>query len=145
MSTEAFKLHPITLVHVGVKKLYLNSNLPPDASHNFNVKELKISTNHTEYNQKIKGFSVRIGAKFGSKEVEKHPFELDVEIVGSFSVDEDNFPTEHINAFAEKNAPVILYPYLRAQLYSLTIGAGFAPLLLPLVEVPTFTLQNSEE
>jgi len=52
--------------------------------------------------------------------------------LGIFEVDEDKFPFKFIQNWAEKNAPLILYPYLREQVFSLSSRAGFGGTLLPL-------------
>ena len=70
--------------------------------------------------------------------IDENPsFSVNVEVSGVFEVDTDHFDIAFINEWAQKNAPYILHPYLREQLYSLTMHAGVEPLLLPLVQVPT--------
>ena len=64
-------------------------------------------------------------------------FNLKIEIIGVFSVDTDNFKVTSVEHFALHNAPVILLPYVREHVFTLTSRAGI-DCLLPLVEVPVF-------
>ena len=58
-------------------------------------------------------------------------------IGGVFKVDETKFAKTHIEDWANRNAPIILYPYLREQAYALTIRCGYPGLIIPLLTVPT--------
>ena len=64
-------------------------------------------------------------------------FNLKIDIIGVFSVDTDNFKVTSVEHFALHNAPVILLPYVREHVFTLTSRAGI-DCLLPLVEVPVF-------
>lgn len=68
-------------------------------------------------------------------EKDKAPFRLIVELVGVFTIG-DEFPEDKIDHFAKYNAPIILMPYIRENVYSLAIRAGI-DIYLPLVQVPT--------
>ena len=66
-----------------------------------------------------------------------------VEILGLFNVDDERFPIKSVHSWAKQNAPLILYPYLREQVFSLTSRAGFEGTLLPLFQVPTFSAKRA--
>ncbi len=78
----------------------------------------------------------------GQDDGAKAPFVLKVELIGLFTVDPERFPIEHVDQWARTNAPLVLYPYLREQVYGLTSRAGFNATLLPLLEIPTFRLMQ---
>jgi preprotein translocase subunit SecB len=66
-----------------------------------------------------------------------------VEILGRFSIDTKAFPVEHVPEWARTNAPIMLFPYLREHVYSLTLRAGFKPAVLPLITVPTIRVGSA--
>jgi preprotein translocase subunit SecB len=42
-----------------------------------------------------------------------------------------------------KNAPAILFPFLREQAYALSIRCGFPPFILPLIQLPSIQKASS--
>lgn len=55
---------------------------------------------------------------------------IEVKTVGFFEFDK-NLPNELLQDFFQKNAPAILFPYVRAYISTLTGLSGVAPLILP--------------
>ncbi len=98
---------------------------------------------HSEFNHEDKDITIKIGIEIDEKQ-ENSPFILKAELIGVFYVDDSQFPIEHIDSWAKKNAPLILYPYLREHVYSLTSRAGFDGVLLPLLEIPAFRLVSQK-
>ena len=107
--------------------MHLSSNVPP---------LLHDTANH----RIVVGITLEL--KEGEEKESELPYFLKVELAALFEVDESKFDKEHIYDWARRNAPFILFPYLREEAYALTIRAGYKPLILPLLEVPTF---QSEE
>ena len=68
-----------------------------------------------------------------------------VVIGGVFKVDETKFAKADIDDWANRNAPFILYPYLREQAYTLTVRCGFPGIIIPLLEVPTFKIEPGKK
>jgi preprotein translocase subunit SecB len=85
-----------------------------------------------------KTIMVKISAVVDDKDA---AFSLTVTLVGVFVLEDDNFK-QHIDRWAEVNAPMILYPYLREHVFSLTTKAGFLGTLLPLFQMPAFDKQD---
>ncbi|EKA2634121.1 protein-export chaperone SecB [Vibrio alginolyticus] len=150
MSEEqaTYNYHPIQLRDVKVLELFISANpgcmSEQDSDCDIESSEFGFYHTHSEYNEEAKSFIVKVAAAIGRDDDEEPTteFDLRVELLGVFEVDEEHFPMEHIEAFASKNAPLIMYPYLREQVYSLTIRAGFDSTVLPLFEVPVFKLKR---
>lgn len=108
-------------------------------------KEFSLTVARSEYDPEKKTISVRMEMNLAPEtEVIDRPFEMRILIAGHFEVDPDRFDVAHIDKFAEKNAPVLLIPYMREQAYSLSLRAGVEPVIFPLVTVPIFRLVSKE-
>lgn len=136
---EPIKKHAIQLVSLKVLELFIKANPNMDDPHSQKIDEAEFSlvTGYSEYHKEEHKIVIKISAEIGVDEVAA-PFLLRVELAGVFDVDESRFPIMHIESWAKTNAPLVLYPYLREQVYGLTNRAGFAGMLLPLIEIPTF-------
>ncbi len=136
-------LHPIQLVRLGVKELFIRANVPPDTERGTNPVECLVEVGTTSYDtdQKIIGVSLRLELGTNENDTEA-PYAMRVELVGFFQVDEDRFPMEQLSHWTEHNAPLILYPFVREHAFGLSSRCGFRPLLLPLLEVPTFKIEK---
>ena len=133
-----YNLHPIQLVDLKVLKLSLEiapekeqDKLPDEGS-------FSLYSGFSDFNKEKREIAVKAGIKIDSDE-DDSPFSLHVELLCLFSIG-DKCPTKYIDSWADKNAPLILYPYLREHVHSLTSRAGFEGLILPLFEVPTFKI-----
>lgn len=138
MKKEQLKLHPIQTNSISVSELYIKANEFPDPSKAIEKGAGSISVGHSQYDEKNK--TIRVAIKLEVEKEKKAPFTLRIELVGEFLVNEREFPIKHIYDWAGRNAPLILMPYLREHAYSLTLRAGFQPVILALAEVPTFKL-----
>jgi preprotein translocase subunit SecB len=92
----------------------------------------------SSFDESDKTIMVKISAIIDDKDA---AFSLTVTLVGVFALEDDNFK-QHLNRWAEVNAPMILYPYLREHVFSLTSKAGFSGTLLPLFQIPAFDKQD---
>jgi preprotein translocase subunit SecB len=137
------KLHAIQLLSLGVRELSISSNVQPSPDVGADTHSCSIKIGSTDYNRQEKtiGVSLRLESGTDPNETEA-PFVMKIELVGLFQVDESLFPVEHISDWATQNAPFILFPYLREHAFGLSSRCGFQPLLLPLLEVPTFQIEQ---
>ena len=135
--------HPIQLEHIGLSNIeftgYRNGS-PDDVIKGSNV-EVKFS--YAPYDNENKSLMIigeatvgRMLEEFTAESIEENPFYLRVRLHGFFSVDDQKFDITYANTFAGKNAPILIYPYLREHVYSLAIRCGFPNVNLPLVVVP---------
>ncbi len=134
--------HPIQLVDLKVLELSLKVKLENAQDRMPDSGVFGMHHGHTEYDAENKRIVVKVGVDMSEENDDETPFEMKVELLGVFLVDESRFPVKFIEDWAAKNAPLILYPYIREQVHSLTTRAGFSGVILPLFEVPTFKLQK---
>ena len=128
------RLHPIQLEEILVEELELKIEDPKKAREDNIVCEFSLKTGHSDYNSNSKALYVGV---IGEINADGHnaPVYLKVKLHGIFSVGED-FPIEFVNDWAEKNAPLILIPFVRENIYSLASRAKVN------VVVPLFTLPS---
>lgn len=144
-----FILHPIQLISLNIEELSIKVKAPPQSVDlSSGSEEFNLRTGRSEYDEKNHiiqvGVKLEIGGK-GGKDGKETPFELRIIISGVFKVDETKFAKTNIDDWAKRNAPIILYPYLREQAFALTARCGFPGLILPLLEVPTFKLESPKK
>lgn len=130
------KLHAIQLIAVQITELSIRVTADPSTLNQFEEGFVQLQTAHTPYNEADKTVQVRVRAEV--PEDKGLPVSLHVEVVGAFQVDEDKFDKQYVEAWAKSNAPLVLYPFLREQVFSLTVRVGMQGLLIPLMEVPSF-------
>ncbi|NQT68698.1 MAG: protein-export chaperone SecB [Desulfobacteraceae bacterium] len=140
------KLHAIQLSSISVVELYIRTNQYPDPSIKLELDDVPMLIGHSEYDEESNSIQVSAKIEIGIEEGsdKKTPYSLRVELVGDFFVDETEFPIAQIYDWAARNAPMILQPYLREHVFALTARAGFNPLILPLIEVPTLVQKQKE-
>jgi hypothetical protein len=105
-NNKKYDNHPIQLRTLKVLELSIKV-IPEHTQVEPNVEKFSLFHGHSEYDQKSKTIAIRGGIEMGREEKEI-PFELRVEILGIFEVDEDKFPLKFVHNWAEKNAPLIL-------------------------------------
>jgi preprotein translocase subunit SecB len=140
--TERASIYPIQANFIAVRELYIKPHKPhkpPNQQIGANPYEFTLKTAHTAYDKERHVIEVGAQVEYGieTKTDEVVPYSLRVHIMGQFRVDETQFDKAKIDAWARINGPYILYPYLREHVFALTARAGFEPLLLPLLELPT--------
>ena len=140
------KLHAIQLSSISVTELYLRTNQFPDPSVKLEFEDVPILVGYSEYDKESNYIRVSVKIEIGMEEDsdKSTPYSLRVELLGDFIVDENEFPIDQIDDWAVRNAPMILQPYLREHVFALTARAGFQPLILPLIEVPTLVQKQKE-
>lgn len=139
-------LHAIQLVAFKVLELYIKVNQPLESADlKLDEEDFSIHTGHSKYNEENHTIAVKMEIEIGEEESQKSPLTLRVNIGGVFEVDETKFPIIHIEDWAKRNAPIILYPYLREQVFALTVRCGYPGLILPLVTVPTIRLEEPKK
>lgn len=140
------KHHPIQLRNVSVEELSivtLDRIKFQDVDY---PKDFQYTIYSTEFNADSSAIFVKVELDIKPKDEASidRPFSLKVVISGEFTVDQELFPMDMIQNFATHNAPIILMPYIREQAFGLTQRAGFTPIILPLVEVPTIKIVSKE-
>ncbi|MCM2546224.1 protein-export chaperone SecB [Burkholderia glumae] len=133
---QPLPLHAIQLVDLRVAEISLRANL--DVRKTEAPGEFQFEAGHTKYQTDSKRILVKVSAKMGDVDDGVSPFALRVELIGTFVVDSSRFREEHVPQWAQTNAPLVLYPYLREQVYGVTSRAGFSATVLPLLQIPTF-------
>ena len=144
--SENLKLHPIQLQGILVKELFIRINNPSEPR-NLDENQFQIGIGHSDFDEKDStidiGLLVTIGNPDSSGDSEKDTkFDLKVHLLAKFLIDKNSFPIDKIDHWAEHNAPLILYPYLREHVHGLSVRAGIDPILLPLMELPTFSINK---
>lgn len=71
-------------------------------------------------------------------------FNLDIEYLARFETDEEIDESFVDSNFVNINAPAIAYPFLRAFISSITVNAGFKPVILPTLNFTKFQKSQSE-
>lgn len=153
MANSAYKQHAAQLKALQVLKLGIEVHNPKVVLRDdFELGEFSIENGRSDFDEDASTINVRMRIRAGrfAAEGESDPerkalFEADaislvVEVAGVFSVDVTQFPAEYIHDWAEKNAPLVIYPYVREQVYGLSSRVGIKAVLLPLLEIPTFKL-----
>lgn len=135
--------HPVQLVNITVDELHIKTLDRQNIDDESYPREFSLTVGRSDYDAEKKMISVRLLMEMMPEEgAEDRPFEMRIAVAGHFEVDEDNFPVAEINKFAERNAPIILVPYIREQAYALTMRAGVEPLIFPLITVPVFKIEK---
>jgi preprotein translocase subunit SecB len=142
-SPDHFKPHAIQLKSLRIIELYLKVKANQDPSVIPEADSFTLYFGHGRYDEENRTIIVHVRAEVGQDDGTA-PYELRVELAGAFEVDPDKFPIIHIEDWAKRNAPLILYPYLREHVYGLTSRAEVGAILLPLFEIPTFKVFYNE-
>lgn len=85
-----------------------------------------LSLGHFFPEDKKKSFGVAFNIEIKDKR-----FDLDLEALFMFSVDDKITEKFKLSDFPKINAPAIAFPYLRAYISNLTLQSGFEPVMLP--------------
>lgn len=138
---ESFNYHPIQLKQVEVLELafskYCDDLKDEDKSH------FQFMHTYSDFDNENKTFGVKVRAEVYPPQGEDS-YLISAEIAGVFSVDTESFNPERIESFSRRNGPLILYPYLREQVFGLAARAGVPAPTLPLFQIPPFILSNKD-
>ena len=80
---------------------------------------------------------ISLAVKIESSEKEPKPFDLNVNLVGVFELEKEDYNAHEERAFVIE-ATQLLYPYLRSTVSNLTAQAYISPLNLPIITGPIF-------
>ena len=80
---------------------------------------------------------ISLAVKIETSEQEPKPFNLDVNLVGVFELEKEDYTAQEERAFVIE-ATQLLYPYLRSTVSNLTAQAFITPLNLPVIKGPIF-------
>lgn len=108
---------------------------------NWNVQDLSFSVLKDE-GRKENSFSLNTSNFFPEEdkksfgvefniEIKDKRFNLIIESIFIFSLEEEVDEEFKVSAFPKINAPAIAFPYLRAYISNLTLQSGFDPIILP--------------
>lgn len=111
------KVYGIQLEKISVVELYIRTNKIPEYNDVPKEDEIKFSFGHNDYDIENKTILVAAKIEIGLEEISESPYSLKIEIAGNFYVDEDRFPVDQIDDWASRNAPFILYPFIREHTY----------------------------
>lgn len=140
--------HPVQLVRIAVKELSVLSHIPPDAGIALEPNEKWQPETSSGYGDPDENNTVQVFVSWelGSKDPNcGFPAYIKAEIVGFFKImDTEKFDPKDLSKFAQCNAPFLLLPYLRVEVFNLSARAGFQPLLLPLSSVPVFKPEDKK-
>jgi preprotein translocase subunit SecB len=133
------KHHPIQLVDLEIKELGLVVRDPVAAQQDNLEAEIMYQVGSHKFDEDDKvaavGFKCLINL-----EKEDAPFTISVHLIGIFTVG-DEFPKDKIDHWSQHNAPLILMPYIRENVYAMAMRARIR-LYLPLVVVQVPTKSN---
>lgn len=76
-------------------------------------------------------------------DVKDKKFDLHVEAVFFFSLDQEITEEFKVSSFPRVNAPAIAFPYLRAFISNLTLQAGFESVILPSINFIRLAEENT--
>ena len=80
---------------------------------------------------------ISLAVKIESSEKEPKPFDLNVNLVGVFELEKEDYNAQEERAFVIE-ATQLLYPYLRSTVSNLPAQASISPLNLPIITGPIF-------
>lgn len=80
---------------------------------------------------------ISLAVKIESSEQEPKPFDLDVNLVGVFELEKEDYTAQEERSFVIE-ATQLIYPYLRSTVSNLTAQAYITPLNLPVITGPIF-------
>lgn len=132
-----YKQYPVQLRHLRIMEMSIKRN-EEKMGEEVLPEGFSLINGVSAFDDSDKTIMVKISAVVDDKDA---AFSLTVTLVGVFVLEDDNFK-QHIDRWAEVNAPMILYPYLREHVFSLTTKAGFPGTLLPLFQMPAFDKQD---
>lgn len=148
--------YPVQLNFLAVRELFIESFVPPSPDYVMKETRCDYALARSPYDPARRTIQIGITAKIGGDETPDAEklrelqaagmplFRLRVHILGDFRVDESNFPLDKLMRWSDVNAPYIMYPFLREQVYALTARCGFRPVVLPMITVPTFKIEAPE-
>nr|WP_181375046.1 protein-export chaperone SecB [Polaromonas sp. W10N]AWD72311.1 preprotein translocase subunit SecB [Polaromonas sp. W10N] len=141
------QLHPIQLREILVTSLSIKVLDPKVAQDFVGEIDLVLKLGTSDLVEGDEQLAVGIYAKVSPKlptEGGEPAFVIEVELNGQFTVDLENFKFEDLNDWSKINAPFLLLPYIREQVYGLSVRAGVKGIIFPLVVQPRKLLKANK-
>lgn len=141
------RVHAIQLEAVETRELFIRLNGPVLDSDQLELiykKEVQLRSAFSPFDENEKQINVGLQLSLGMEEDTSLPVSMRVEIIGAFKVNTEEFPVDQIDSWAKKNAPLILYPFVREQSFGLTTRCGLPQIILPLLQVPTLNKKREK-
>jgi preprotein translocase subunit SecB len=138
--------YPVQPTFITVRELRFISHRPPAKTDQIDQSNIEFKRSISEFIESTKKIQITLHASLGCEDGSKTPhlpFFLQVAITGEFFI-ADTFPREKIAVWANVNAPFVLYPYLRERICYLSVQGGYPPVILPLLQIPTFKLSPKD-
>lgn len=135
--------YPIQATFIVVRELHFISHRPPRASDRIDQSSVRITQKVGPFSEETKRIQVSLEADFGfeaEETAQPPPFSVRVAITAEFAIS-DTFPRDKIQQWAVANSAFVIFPYLRERLYYITVQGGYPPILLPLMQIPTFKVE----
>ena len=142
-----FRVHPIQLDFINIVELSIRVETPYTDRDELPDEEVKISHGHTKYDPESKTIQAGLILEVGLDDAKKSDpgFSIRIELFGNFTVDESRFDVRYVEDWAKRNSQFILMPDMREQVYNLTSRCELPPLILPLLEVPSFEVKKPKK
>jgi preprotein translocase subunit SecB len=116
------------------KAEYINLVQKESAENNF---ELGLETGFSE--DDLKSFRIKFRAVISSEV----GYELTVEYSSFFETDEEIIESFKSSNFVTINAPAIAYPFFRSFISTITLNAGYEPILIPTINFQAMAQKNN--
>ncbi len=129
------ELHPIQLHDITVSRLSVVVRDHAAAlSYGGEVDlNLQRGTSDFEFDDPTVAVGLRATVKPVDSSDEDAIFFVEVELSGQFTIDYSKFDFEDVPRWAEVNAPMLLLPYVREQIYGIALRAGLRQMMIPLL------------
>lgn len=147
---EELVAHPIQLLEVNVLDAEFRAFRAQSMRDDPGEYSVNLNFGYTDYDQDEKQIVIKVGAEIGERfdadkdpdpdKLKDMPYFLSVSVLGRFEVNEDEFDVKYIQRWARKNATLLVYPFLREHVHSLTVRFGYKGLVMPLIQIPTFVV-----
>ena len=109
---------------------------------NYNITNVRFSINEDFEGEN--GVELDVSFKTSIKTSNNYPFELEINIQGYFSFD-NNLNDEDVLKRCKVNGTSILFPYLRSAITDVTKIANVNPLVLPSINIYNLIKENEKE
>lgn len=141
--TPGLPLFPIQLLKVDIGEIAYSCAGFSDATKRPTDKfDLNVAVSPYDETTKALQVALSFNSKFDPAESSfPHAYSLRITVHGQFQVVAEEklpFPVSEMRKWAEKNGTIILLPFLRESVYTITQKTGFQPLMIPMIEVAAF-------
>lgn len=133
------QLHPIQLLDIVVTELSVTVADPKAAQEYEGEIDLALEVGTSAFEEGEEQIAVGIRARVSPKKSESADapiFVVEVDLSGQFKVNFDEFKFADLDEWSKVNAPFLLIPYVREQVYGIAVRAGIKGLVFPLFVQP---------